>query len=177
MPQECCVRFCAFKALGLLTRYSANNVLVNLQISLKDFKALLTFWKAFLASQTASVRRRHPTGGVSSRWVWNWPERRFSGCMDLLRSSCQVKRHGGGWQLSQGLPSVDLAHCDLPRRQQRPEQHRRGLGRRQHRLRLDPALELRKRKLTPTFRRGLGLSRLRAVLGEAVRDGGERVLL
>ena len=34
-----------------------------------------------------------------------------------------------------------------------------------------------KRKPTPTFRLGLGLSRLRAVLGEAVRDGRERVLL
>ena len=34
-----------------------------------------------------------------------------------------------------------------------------------------------KRQLTPTFRLGLGLSRLRAVLGEAVRDGRERVLL
>jgi hypothetical protein len=34
-----------------------------------------------------------------------------------------------------------------------------------------------KRKPTPTFRRGLELSRLRAVVGEAVCDGRERVLL
>ena len=34
-----------------------------------------------------------------------------------------------------------------------------------------------KRQPTPTFRRGFGLSRLRAVVGEAVRDGLERVLL
>ena len=35
----------------------------------------------------------------------------------------------------------------------------------------------RKRKPTPTFRRGRCLSRLRAVVGEAVRDGRDRVLL
>jgi hypothetical protein len=37
--------------------------------------------------------------------------------------------------------------------------------------------DLCKRQRTPTFRHGLGLSRLRAVFGEAVRDGRERVLL
>ena len=36
---------------------------------------------------------------------------------------------------------------------------------------------LRKRKPTPTFRRGRCLSRLRAVVGEAVRNGRDRVLL
>ncbi len=35
----------------------------------------------------------------------------------------------------------------------------------------------RKRKPTPTFRRGPDLSRLRAVVGEAVGDGRDRVLL
>ena len=35
----------------------------------------------------------------------------------------------------------------------------------------------RKRKPTPTFRRGSGLSRLRTVACEAVRDGCERVLV
>src|ERR1700757_2639040 len=42
----------------------------------------------------------------------------------------------------QGLPSVDFAHGDLTGGKQRPEQHRRGLGRGQHRLGFDPALEL-----------------------------------
>ena len=36
---------------------------------------------------------------------------------------------------------------------------------------------LRKRKPTPTFRRGFELSRLRVVVGEAVGDGWERGLL
>src|SRR6202035_4221532 len=35
-----------------------------------------------------------------------------------------------------------FAHCDLTRGEQRPEQHGSGFGRRQHRLGLDPALEL-----------------------------------
>ena len=39
------------------------------------------------------------------------------------------------------------------------------------------ALVYGKRKPTPTFRRGRCLSRLRAVVGEAVRNGRDRVLL
>ena len=39
------------------------------------------------------------------------------------------------------------------------------------------SLEQSKRKPTPTFRRGRCLSRLRAVVGEAVRNGRDRVLL
>ena len=42
----------------------------------------------------------------------------------------------------EAFPSVDLAHRDLSRGEQRPEQHRRGLRRRQDGLRLDPSLEL-----------------------------------
>ena len=44
--------------------------------------------------------------------------------------------------LGQDLPAVDFAHGDLTRGEQCPEQHRCGLGGRQHRLGLDPALEL-----------------------------------
>jgi hypothetical protein len=39
------------------------------------------------------------------------------------------------------LPAVDLAHVDLSRRKQRPEQHGGGFGGQQHGLRLDPPLE------------------------------------
>ena len=38
-------------------------------------------------------------------------------------------------------------------------------------------LDVSKRKPTPTFRRGFELSRVRAVVGEALRDGWERGLL
>ena len=42
----------------------------------------------------------------------------------------------------EAFPSVDLSHRDLARGEQRPEQHRRRLRRRQDGLRLDPSLEL-----------------------------------
>ena len=40
------------------------------------------------------------------------------------------------------LPTIDLAHVDLSRGKQGPEHHRGSVGRRQHGLRFDPALEL-----------------------------------
>jgi hypothetical protein len=40
------------------------------------------------------------------------------------------------------LPAIDLAHVDLAGGEQSPEQHRRSVCRGQHRLRLDPTLEL-----------------------------------
>ena len=40
------------------------------------------------------------------------------------------------------LPTINLAHVDLTRGEQRPEQHRCCFCRRQHGLRLDPPLEL-----------------------------------
>ncbi len=58
-----------------------------------------------------------------------------------MGSGSQVKWLVGEF-LVQGLPPVDFAHCDLTRGEQCPEQHGGGLGRRQHRLRLDAALEL-----------------------------------
>src|SRR5450631_1259113 len=41
----------------------------------------------------------------------------------------------------EGLPTIDFAHVDLSRGQQRPEQHRSGVGRRQNGLSFDPSLE------------------------------------
>ena len=40
------------------------------------------------------------------------------------------------------LPAIDFAHVDLTGSKQRPEQHGSRVRRRQHGLRLDPALEL-----------------------------------
>ena len=40
------------------------------------------------------------------------------------------------------LPTIDFPHVDLPRGEQRPEQHRSSIGRRQHGLGFDPSLEL-----------------------------------
>src|ERR1700680_2798892 len=42
----------------------------------------------------------------------------------------------------EGLPAIDLAHVDLSGSKQRPEQHGRGVGGRQHGLGFDPPLEL-----------------------------------
>ena len=42
----------------------------------------------------------------------------------------------------EGLPTVNLAHVDLTRGEQRPEQHCRRIGRRQHGLLINPPLEL-----------------------------------
>ena len=44
--------------------------------------------------------------------------------------------------LGEGLPPVDFAHGDVTRGEQCPEQHGCGLGRRQHGLGFNPALEL-----------------------------------
>src|ERR1035437_9905754 len=40
------------------------------------------------------------------------------------------------------LPAIDLAHVDLARGEQCPEQHGSGVRGRQHGLRFDPSLEL-----------------------------------
>lgn len=56
--------------------------------------------------------------------------------------SDEVNRDGGGERSAERLPSVHLAHRDLARRQQRPEQDGCGFGRKQHGLGLDAAFEL-----------------------------------
>ena len=48
-----------------------------------------------------------------------------------------------GWLFGKRLASIDLAHRDLSRREQRPEQHRGGFGAGQNSLRLDAPLEFR----------------------------------
>src|SRR5271167_3622705 len=56
--------------------------------------------------------------------------------------SCNAVNRLVSGLVGEGLPSVDFAHRDLTGGEQRPEQHGCGLGRRQHRLGLDAALEL-----------------------------------
>jgi len=56
-------------------------------------------------------------------------------------SGSKVNRRIGEF-LGHGLLAVDFAHGDLTRGEQCPEQHCCGLGRRQHGLGFDPALEL-----------------------------------
>jgi hypothetical protein len=46
------------------------------------------------------------------------------------------------------LPTIDFPHVDLPRGEQRPEQHRSSIGRRQHGRGFDPSLELLMQTLT-----------------------------
>ena len=59
----------------------------------------------------------------------------------------------------QRLPAVDLSHVDLAGGKQSPKQHRRRVGRGQHRLRFDPPLELLVEALDSI--RGSGASPLR----------------
>lgn len=54
----------------------------------------------------------------------------------IVFSGGEVKGHRSNG-LREGLPSVDLAHLDLAGGEQRPEQHRYGLGAGQHRLGFD----------------------------------------
>src|SRR5271165_624566 len=62
--------------------------------------------------------------------------------MRVIGSGSEVNRCLFGRLLCEALPSIDFAHGDLSRSKQGPEQHRRRLGRGQHGLRLDTALEL-----------------------------------
>ncbi len=60
---------------------------------------------------------------------------------EVSESGGEVNRLIDGF-CGEGLPTINLAHIDLTGREQRPEQHRRRIGRWQHGLRLDPPLEL-----------------------------------
>src|SRR3954454_23332871 len=77
-------------------------------------------------------------------------------------------------------PAINFAHRDLTRCEQRPEQHRGGLGRGQHRLGLDPALEFLVKpldgvggsgRLPPAGRQSGEGEELLAGLLQAVGDG------
>jgi hypothetical protein len=73
-------------------------------------------------------------------------------------------------RVSEGLPAVDLAHDDLPRRQERPEQHGHRLGDRQDGLGLDTAAEL----LVEPFD-GVGGPRRPPLLGRQAREREQAV--
>src|SRR5450756_882173 len=69
---------------------------------------------------------------------------RSSAASDVYKrqvSGCEVNRLIDGL-CGERLPAINLAHVDLTRGKQRPEQHGSGVCRRQHGLRLDPSLEL-----------------------------------
>src|SRR3954467_11717685 len=78
-----------------------------------------------------------------SRWRrdrgWNWRSGRPREDQGI-GSGGQVNRLIGR-PSGERRPAINFAHRDLTRCEQRPEQHRGGLGRGQHRLGLDPALE------------------------------------
>ena len=104
-------------------------------------------------------------GVVPSRGVLEMADG-ASGAMTVLAQAARsiVLR---GRRLAEALPAVDLAHGDLARGEQRPEQHGRGLGRGQHGLRLDAALELLVQPLDRVRRpRRLPLARGQAGEGE-----------
>src|SRR6516162_6853843 len=79
-------------------------------------------------------RRCCPECGWNLRWRSLRPHKDIGSSSEV---NCLVSEF-----LTERLPSVDLAHGDLARSKQCPEQHRRGLGGRQYRLGLDAALEL-----------------------------------
>jgi hypothetical protein len=71
------------------------------------------------------------------RW-WNF----VSGGSGMVRVLVRGEvNHAGGDRLAEALPAVTLAHGDLAWAAQRPEQHRRDVGRRERGLRPDPPLE------------------------------------
>jgi hypothetical protein len=73
-------------------------------------------------------------------------------------SSGAVNRLSAG--LDKRRPAIDFPEHDLARSEKRPEQHRCGFRRRQHALRLDPALELQVQPLDGVRRQDdLALSR------------------
>src|SRR6516162_310029 len=83
---------------------------------------------------------RKPTYWCRRDLCWNLM-RAVSGRGEDIGSGSEVNRLVSEF-LGEGLPPVDFAHGDLTRGEQCPEQHRCGLGRRQHGLGFDPALEL-----------------------------------
>jgi nitrite reductase/ring-hydroxylating ferredoxin subunit len=67
-------------------------------------------------------------------------------CVEVPGQNRTVSGREVNWLINQfrgeRLPTIDLAHSDLPGGKQRPEQHRSGVRGRQHGLRLDPSFEL-----------------------------------
>jgi hypothetical protein len=60
---------------------------------------------------------------------------------EVSESGGEVNRLIDGF-CGEGLPTTNLANIDLTGHKQRPEQHRRRIGRWQHGLRLDPPLDV-----------------------------------
>ena len=60
---------------------------------------------------------------------------------EVSESGGEVNRLIDGF-CGEGLPTTNLANIDLTGHEQRPEQHRRRIGRWQHGLRLDPPLDV-----------------------------------
>src|SRR5882724_10611813 len=85
-----------------------------------------------------SASKEHGRCRPRSGWNWAW---RILREHENIVSGCEVNRLIAGLY-GECLPSIDLAHVDLSRGKQRPEQHGCGVCRRQHGLRLDPSLEL-----------------------------------
>src|SRR4029453_6201462 len=126
-------------------------------------------WRAPMAGRPGVSAWSLPsrTGGAVAVSVGNGGRRLRRD--DGIGSGGEVNR-ARGWWLAEALPTVDLAHGDLARGEQCPEQHRGGLGRGQHGLRLDAALEL---LVQPLDRVG-GAGRLPLARGEA--GGGAKTL-
>src|SRR5579864_9641158 len=79
-------------------------------------------------------------GGCRPRcgWNYNWHNLRETNYSIL----CGEFKWLIDGRCGKTLPAIDLAHVDLAGSKQRPEQHGSRVRRRQHGLRLDPALEL-----------------------------------
>src|SRR5271166_6895260 len=99
----------------------------------------------------SEVRQRRPwgRGGIAKRQSDGWRRELCWNCLDgvsggmrVIESGSEVNRCLFSRLLGEALPSIDLAHGDLSRSKQGPEQHRRRLGRGQHGLCFDAALKL-----------------------------------
>ena len=124
--------------------------LVPQQIDRALLSALLKRWQRRYSGRSPSWKDRAlfrslNMANAAAMWCrresgWNSDDA-ISDAHEVIVSSGEVNRLIDGL-CGERLPSVDLAHVDLPGGEQRPEQHGGGFGGRQHGLRLDPSLEL-----------------------------------
>src|ERR1700738_4777111 len=93
---------------------------------------------------TAPSPFKESTWARTTRWrrdlCWNWVWHNLP--RDDITASCGEVNDLIGRLLGEASPAVHLAHRDLARSQQSPEQHRGSFRGRQDGLGLDPSLEL-----------------------------------
>ena len=114
------------------------NVSINVMLTLLSSSVLAGlsafFFSAFAITLLGEILRCRPKCG----WNYNWHNLRETNYSIL----CGEFKWLIDGRCGKAFPAIDFAHVDLTGSKQRPEQHGSRVRRRQHGLRLDPALEL-----------------------------------